>query len=222
MDNVADLCTKYPDKVEKLASDRYLQGMIRSDHPRSTRDRASGLTNLVARELLALQLRQLRHDELYHKDIVRLSVQDRMKHMALHMAKYAGRFCEAGITEDGRTTDRDLIDAFIIALASANALNLNLQAALAGQEDVGSDIPNSEVRFALRFSGETGRFAKACESLDHVESFPYREKMAESIANLTLLILSEGERRSLDMPHESGERLAGVKSRSIFHEFFEE
>ncbi len=48
----------------------------------------------VEEQLLAMQWAQLQHDERYHKEITLLSVADRMKHFALHMAKYLGYFAE--------------------------------------------------------------------------------------------------------------------------------
>ena len=39
-------------------------------------------------QLLALQWAQLKHDEAYHKDVVILPLAQRVKHMALHNAKY--------------------------------------------------------------------------------------------------------------------------------------
>src|SRR5260221_5150544 len=79
----------------------------------------------VQEQLLALQWSQLKHDELYHKEITLLPVADRMKHFALHMAKYLGYFAEA-MDSDSDRFERTLVDAFIIALAAANTLSLDL------------------------------------------------------------------------------------------------
>ena len=50
----------------------------------------------VSDHLLTLQWAQLKHDEAYHKDIVILPLAQRMKHMALHSAKYTAYFLTAG------------------------------------------------------------------------------------------------------------------------------
>ena len=75
--------------------------------------------------ILDLQWTQLAHDERYHKDVVILPLGERIKHMALHMAKYAGYLAEDERSEPQRVT-RVLTDAFIITLATANTLNQDL------------------------------------------------------------------------------------------------
>lgn len=92
----------------------------------------------VQEQLLSLQWAQLKHDELYHREITLLSVADRMKHFALHMVKYLGYFAEATDLGDNGRFERTLVDAFIIALASANTLNLDLGKALGSQGNTAS------------------------------------------------------------------------------------
>jgi hypothetical protein len=80
----------------------------------------------VSDHLLTLQWAQLKHDEAYHKDIVILPLAQRMKHMALHSAKYTAYFLTAVDDGDEARFQRTLTDAFIICLAVANTLNQNL------------------------------------------------------------------------------------------------
>jgi hypothetical protein len=75
--------------------------------------------------LLELQWMQLTHDERYHKDVVILPLGERVKHMALHMAKYVGYLAELEGDDPDRVA-RILTDAFIITLATANTLNQDL------------------------------------------------------------------------------------------------
>ena len=77
-------------------------------------------------QLLDLQWSQLKHDEAYHKDVVILPLAQRIKHMALHNAKYTAYFLEAVERGDDTTMLRVLVDAFVIALATANTLNQDL------------------------------------------------------------------------------------------------
>ena len=74
-------------------------------------------------DLARLQWEQFEHDEKYHREIARLTVQDRLKHMALHFAKYSGGLA-AG--PDEAELRRLVTDIFVIALSSANILNVRL------------------------------------------------------------------------------------------------
>lgn len=76
----------------------------------------------IQEQLFALQRSQLKHDEAYHKDVVILSLADRIKHMALHNTKYTAHLLESASTGDLPRLVKTLTHAFIIALASANTL----------------------------------------------------------------------------------------------------
>src|SRR5262245_54774749 len=125
-------------------------------------------------ELPDLQVEQQRHDDIAHRDILSLGVQDRVKHMVLHFAKYAGHFAEVQETRDEARFIATLVDTFIICLACANALNYKL-AEILNRMDVEPDesdsIPENPVielakSFFTRFVKTVGPMAKACESLD--------------------------------------------------------
>ena len=55
---------------------------------------ASLVAKHVSEELFQLQLEQFRHDEIYHREISRLTVHQRLNHTALHFSKYAGQIAE--------------------------------------------------------------------------------------------------------------------------------
>src|SRR5438270_1487214 len=76
--------------------------------------------------LLPLQRLQQRHDEVAHRDILSFDLYKRLKHMVLHFYKYAGRAEALREGGDLAALGRTLLDAFIICMASANALNLSL------------------------------------------------------------------------------------------------
>ena len=61
-----------------------------------------------------LQWKQMQHDKRYHEDIWILSVQNRAKHMILHLNKYSGRFFENLRDNDLEKLEIHLIDAIII------------------------------------------------------------------------------------------------------------
>jgi hypothetical protein len=84
--------------------------------------------------MLDLQREQFAHDERFHREIVRLSTETRLKHMALHFCKYTGQF--ATVLQNSDTAAlrfRTITDSFIISLCSANALNFNLSEHIAPQ-----------------------------------------------------------------------------------------
>ena len=177
--------------------------------------------------LLDLQWTQLSHDERYHKDVVLLPVGERVKHMALHMAKYVGYLAEIK-GDDPERVSRILTDAFIITLATANTLNQNLESDL-GVVSAEFDLTVTGRRFAseldtaddvaglLRaFARHAGALAKACESLDHMERFPFRDAMRESNLALFKLVIAAAAARSLDLGALYPARLRVVEERSIF------
>ena len=181
--------------------------------------------------LAALQLEQFQHDEKYHREISRLAIQDRLKHMALHFAKYAGYFIEA-LGDDVRIK-RVVTDTAIIALSTANILNLDLREHLADIEtlrssksllvlggrlgEASSGLYNDPEMLLFRTSPVAGRMAGACEKLDHLEDFPYRKVIAESVVEMLELMMTYAARRDWRLEELVRERLSGVKEKSIFH-----
>ncbi len=178
--------------------------------------------------LLNLQWTQLAHDERYHKDVVIMPLGERVKHMALHMAKYSGYLAEIDVDDQERVA-RILADAFIITLATANTLNQDLGVDLGdGASDVtdlarladvvGSDLgsDNSVAGLLRPFARHAGALAKACESLDHMETFPFRAAMRDSNLALFKLVVAAGAARSIPLEQRYRERLRVVEERSIF------
>src|SRR4051812_9747762 len=84
----------------------------------------------LSHDLSVLQWAQLNHDNTYHKDVTALSPIDRMKHMTLHFSKYIGNMVELIDEPNQSKFARITVDIFIICLASANTLNINLASAL--------------------------------------------------------------------------------------------
>ena len=185
------------------------------------------------RELLDLQWAQLKHDETYHKDIVLLSIGQRVRHMALHYAKYIAYFFEAIDRHDEKLYRKTVTDAFIIALATANALNQNLGKDLGDQtdselglDDLGASLFNKlkgtdshQYWMVREFAQHTGRFAKACESLDHLENVPFSDVMKQSNLGILRVLLAECSFKRLNLSEAYRVRIAEVESRSLFAEY---
>jgi hypothetical protein len=116
-----------------------------------------------ADELLRMQREQFRHDERNHKDILCLSKPDRLKHYGLHYAKYVGRLARGAAEE--KSDEQTLIDAILVSLSAANTLLQDLSKA-----DLLSKSLSSDQIDPLRvFADAMGRFADACEKIDHFE-----------------------------------------------------
>ncbi|ADV14591.1 hypothetical protein Mesau_05541 [Mesorhizobium australicum WSM2073] len=108
------------------------------------------------------QRAQYEHDLHNHLDILSLSRADRLKHYGLHFAKYAGRFARGDA--EVKTRSETLVDAFLVVLSAANALNQRLP-------DVGTGGLVGGATSDLAFTDHAGRFADACEKIDHLEEF---------------------------------------------------
>lgn len=192
---------------------------------------SASLTSAVPSRLYDLQVEQLSHDESFHKDVVILPLADRIKHMALHNAKYVGYFVDAIDASDDSRFQGVLTDAFIITLATANTLNQNIGQALqaAGGQDtdlksLGASLRDGTIRdvegsfgFVKSYARATGQLAKACESLDHMEDVPYVAIMRSTNLDLFKLIVAEAATRSLDLEAQFRSRLRFIERRSIFH-----
>ena len=156
-----------------------------------------------------VQFAQFEHDEKYHREISRLPVQDRLRHMALHFAKYAGRLQEGPTEADFK---RVAADTLIIAISCANILNIDLSGKTLG---FGDDA--SQFAFTKRLSIAAGRMAAACERLDHLEDFPFRASITDEVLAILQSCLELFDAKGWGLIQEMEERLAPIKAKSIFH-----
>lgn len=153
--------------------------------------------------LYELMSSQRRHDEYYHRDVYFLPPYLRMHHLVLHFSKYAGRLYEREIQslKDSELI-RTLTDTFIIALSASELFQIS--PAFVSQEmqydkmfplsfsrsiESHSNTDNTVEIFRGNLVILTGRMAKGCESLDHLEGFNYRMVFSESIQAIILLCL---------------------------------
>jgi hypothetical protein len=184
-----------------------------------------------ASRLYDLQVEQLAHDESFHKDVVILPLADRIKHMALHNAKYVGYLVDAIDAGDDGRVQAVLTDAFIITLATANTLNQDLGQALEEAGGQGTDLKSlgasladdlgrradDPFGFVKAYARATGKLAKACESWDHMEDVPYVAIMRASNIDIFKLVVAEAALRSFDLEGLFRARLRFIERRSIFH-----
>ena len=189
----------------------------------------------VRDQLLELQWSQLKHDEAYHKDVVILPLAERIKHMALHNAKYTGHFIDAIDSGDAARLSKTLTDAFIIALASANTLNQDLGSDLAAigeaellkaaGEQLADVLPRNASIRSGSFGSSLGTQAsspKSVKSWDHLEPLPFREGMKASNLALLQIVLADCAGRAIDIAVAYKSRIRIVETRSIFDKHFRE
>lgn len=185
---------------------------------------------MIRQRLLELQWRQLNHDELYHREIARLTVGDRMKHMALHLAKYLGHIAAAEAEGSATAATQHLVDIYIICLSAANTVNLDLGRVMESAYKEASTVAelgqqlragprqrqHNSMEFTRALAIGVGQLAKACESLDHVEAFAFREGMQEAVCTVFELVVSEAARRGIDLETATTQRQQTVRSRHMF------
>ncbi len=195
------------------------------------------LQSEVYDQLFSLQTQQYLHDRNYHWDIQVLPVHQRLNHYALHFSKYVGRLIEASLSEDAQTYQQALTDFFIISLAAANTLNLNLSDEI--QKNVSLvdcelsemvnliyekylNTPNDYFYTVELLALYTGRLAKACESVDHLEKYPFRETIAKYIIHIAIQSMVTASNAELDLIQATQNRLQPIKERFIFHSILSE
>ena len=172
-------------------------------------------------DILDLQRKQLRHDEGYHQDILMLDTARRVKHMTFHNAKYSGRFIAALEDGDENLFARTLTDAFIISLATANIfaqdLGNGLPADMRSLPALGAELArrsNTTTSFSRTYASLAGEMAKACESLDHLEDYPFRTKLTDCNASIFKAVLAEATVRQMDISAAYTARIAEVEAAS--------
>jgi hypothetical protein len=190
-----------------------------------TNRKASGTARA---ELFALQVEQHQHDEIYHREIARLSLHQRLNHMALHFAKYTGKIA---VAKDSTTLSAVYVDVLIIALSTANVVNVELFDLLErdGREFAGlptfarslaADMQSviGDRHVLLRETAvAAGRMAAACEKIDHLEEISFRAEIGNSIAQFGSIALAVLSLHGIDPVQAVRDRLGGVKERLKLH-----
>ncbi len=178
--------------------------------------------------LLPLQAQQQAHDEWAHRDILNLDTHNRLKHMILHFLKYAGKIAIARENDDERALHTILVDAFIICLATANALNVSIGKHIdikaQDLEDLVSKLANVSNQYdpyldaLINIATLAGQMAKSIESTDHLEKGDPRSTMEVLIVQLTIAVLSSLGKHPENLSIEIKNRWLSIEKKSIFYE----
>ena len=147
---------------------------------------------------------QYQHDLSNHLDILSLPRVDRLKHYGLHFAKYAGRLARGNA--EIKTVQETLVDSFLVALSAANVLNQALPQI---------DFSISRTCLDTTFTDYSGRFADACEKIDHLEEF--RDTALQ--ANLKILewVIDRSHQHEIDLLSLVETRRQQLASRLVFN-----
>lgn len=185
----------------------------------------------LKKELLNLQWKQLRHDENYHKDIWLLTVHNRVNHMTLHFAKYSGQLAQANYENNTALFSKACLDSLIIATSLANILNVNLSTELKSYANQCDSIEglssilmkesNATIDSISRcITISVGKLAKAAESVDHLESFSFREVLSSLTIDIFKLALAGCFfiNKDLSILKEIENRMLMVEKKSMFFE----
>lgn len=193
-----------------------------------TANREMGEACTAQAMLFELEVEQLQHDEVYHREIARLSLHHRLNHMALHFAKYTGKV--ASTTSMGDVIP-DCVDTLIIAISTSNILNVRMWEMLgegeqeyAGLLAYGRSLASrlaeciaSPVHLAVSMAVASGKMAAACEKIDHLEEIPTRGEVKSAVAGLAALSLAAIAASGIDPVSAVRERLGAVKKKSKLH-----
>jgi hypothetical protein len=162
---------------------------------------------LSANDLKHLQRQQYAHDMRNHFDIISLHKNDRLKHYGLHFAKYVGRLAREAA--EPKPVERTLVDTLLVVLSTANTLHQDLsnQASQMGGK-------HSQIDPLRVFADAAGRFADACEKIDHLEEFVPMAKAANW--DVLRWVLTTAEERNIDLSGAATARRRELAARHFY------
>lgn len=164
---------------------------------------------VTSSDFARLQKDQHKHDLRNHFDILSLHKTDRMKHYGLHFAKYVGRVWRD--EAETKSFERTITDCFLVNLSAANTLMQDLSQI---EFHTGAEQSNRDPRGSL--AEAVGRFADACEKIDHMEEFVSMAKTANK--DITQWIVSTCVGRDLDIDKLVIERRSELAKRHFYIE----
>lgn len=153
-------------------------------------------------EILEWQRDQYDHDMRNHFDILSLHKNDRLKHYAMHFAKYSGRLARGDAEE--KTVNRTFVDALLVSLSAANTLHQSLE----------YRPKRSNNSLFLRIADASGRFNDAGEKIDHLE--PFLEIARDGNQDIFDALLDFASAQRLDVEKCLQSRRSELRQRQFF------
>ena len=158
-------------------------------------------------DLLRFQREQHSHDKRNHSDILTLCKNDRLKHYGLHFAKYVGRLARGA--EEAKSVKRTIVDMCLVSLSAANTLHQKLYETKYCER---AHKPQIDPVYIL--ADAAGRFADACEKIDHMEEFVQIARKANK--DVMDWVLTEASERQIDLEEALGERRKELAERQFY------
>ncbi|MBA3447639.1 MAG: hypothetical protein H0T56_08520 [Pseudaminobacter sp.] len=157
-------------------------------------------------DMLRLQQEQHKHDDRNHTDILHLSKNDRLKHYGLHFAKYVGRLARG--SDEPISYERTIVDTVLVSLSAANTMHQRLAAPAIVSKD------GLQIDPLRTYADAAGRFADACEKIDHQEEFiPIARRATSDIMSWALNMASD---RELDLADALRKRRGELRDRHFY------
>ncbi|MDW3182657.1 hypothetical protein [Roseobacter sp.] len=153
-------------------------------------------------QILDWQRDQYEHDMRNHFDIISLHKNDRLKHYAMHFAKYAGRLARGDA--EPKSIDRTFVDALLVCLSASNTLHQELR----------HQPMRSNSTFFMRITDASGRVNDAGEKIDHLE--PFIDIAREGNQDIFDALLDYSAAQHLDVDSCLLERRQELKKRQFF------
>jgi hypothetical protein len=160
-------------------------------------------------EMANLQRAQYAHDMRNHFDILSLHKNDRLKHYGLHFAKYVGRLARGA--DESKPVERTLVDAILVSLSTANTLHQDLS-----KEYLVVAVKSKQVDPLRTLADASGRFADACEKIDHMEEFVPIARRANS--DIMAWLVREADEKNLPLVAEIERRRRELADRHFYIE----
>ncbi len=158
-------------------------------------------------DLLRFQRAQYAHDKRNHSDIFTLSKNDRLKHYGLHFAKYVGRLARGA--DEPKSVERTIVDTCLVSLSAANTLHQKLN-----DSHICMREHKAQIDFVYVLADAAGRFADACEKIDHMEEFVQIARQAN--ADVMDWVLTAASERRLNLENALGERRKELAERQFY------
>ena len=168
---------------------------------------------VFAEELDAYQYLQMKHDEIYHREIFVLSISQRMNHVALHLVKYLASLFSFPVS--AAENRKAFIDSFIMVVSASNLLGLSLSKHLVIHEE-----NNFDEDFIKEYIKLLSNLAKACEAADHQEDYPIRASWNKNIQDFFSLLVCEANLRNVSLLEEAITRLTSVEKAHPLNDIF--
>jgi hypothetical protein len=160
-------------------------------------------------DLARLQCEQHSHDMRNHFDIISLHKTDRLKHYGLHFAKYVGRLARE--SAETKPVERTVVDTLLVSLSAANTLHQDLS-----KENCLVSSATEQVDPWRTIADAAGRFADACEKIDHMEEFVPLARQAN--VDIMRWIINTAVTRDLDLLNAISARRAELAARQFYIE----